>query len=81
MVQNFDRISDSIKQQREAQMKLKKLNRLRQKLNLELNVQNNIQKSIQDLSSTADNLISSHHSSSSSLNSTKVAQNEQLKTE
>ncbi len=47
MVQNFDRISDSIKEQKAAELKQKKFNKLRQKLNVELAVQNDIQKSMQ----------------------------------
>ncbi len=46
IIQNFDRISDSIKEQKMAEMKQIKFNKLRQKLNMELNLQNHIQKSM-----------------------------------
>ena len=46
IIQNFDRISESIKEQKVAEIKQKKFNKMRQKLNMELAIQGNIQRSM-----------------------------------
>lgn len=46
MVQNFDRISESLKERKAEYMKAKKFDKMRKKLNKELQVQGNIQKSL-----------------------------------
>lgn len=48
MVQNFERISEAIKKQKKAQLRQRKFQRMRNKLDTELAAQNGIEQSMYD---------------------------------
>ncbi|KAJ3413290.1 Exportin-2 [Chytridiales sp. JEL 0842] len=56
MVNNFDKISDTLKEQEAEYIKAKQFEKMRKKLNKELAVQGNIQRSITNLKAGADGI-------------------------